>query len=96
MDEPVSYGHRFGRKQGNNRCGDEERPRHAHRLTAGERQKRKESHQRDGEEQDDRAIDKNLGEQNGKGAGDHHDSDKGEALLDTYGPAPGQQLNGSW
>ena len=67
---------------------------HAYRLAAGEQQKREEGHQRNDEKQDERAIDKNLGDQNGEGAGDHHDSDKGEALLDADGPAPAQELNG--
>ena len=68
--------------------------RHARRLAAGEQEKREERHQRNGEQQDERAIDKNLGDQDGEGAGGHHDGNKGEALLDAQGLAPGQELNG--
>ena len=81
-DEPVRYRHGFDGQQRNDGRGDEEHRRHAGCLAPGEQEKREEGHQRDGENQDERTVDKNLGEQDGEGAGGHHDADKGDALLD--------------
>ena len=62
-------------------------------MAAGEQEKREERHQGDGEQQDERAIDKNLGDQDGEGAGGRHDSDKGDGLLDAQRLAARQELN---
>ena len=62
--------------------GDEEDRGRAHRLAAGQQQKLEEDQERDGEEQDERAVDENLREQRCEGAGDHHHGNEGETLLD--------------
>ena len=94
VDQPVGHGHGFDRKQWNDGCRDEEDRGHAHRLAAGEQQKLEEDQEGDGEEQDERAIDENLSQESREGASGHHHGNKGETLLDAYGPAPGQELNG--
>ena len=90
----MSYGHRFDREQRNDGRGDEEHRGHTCRLAAGEQEKREERHQRDGEQQNERAIDKNLGHQHGEDAGAHDHRDKDNAFLDAQRLAAGQELNG--
>jgi len=94
IDEALSYRHRFDGQQRNDGGGDEERRHHAGRLAAGEQEKGEERHQGDDEKQDERAIDKNLGDQHRENAGAHDYGDKGNPLLGAQRVAAGQELNG--
>ena len=64
------------------------------RPAPGEQEKCEEGYQRDGEQQDERTVDKSLSEQNREATGDGHDSNKSDALLDAQRLAAGQELNG--